>query len=213
MYDVDFLPDRIRQQRTRRRYLFRQGYLLAVCAVAMGALAYVRHGRLGKAQAELAALTERAGNLDRQVALIPTMERQMADLLIKKRIDEQLGSPADSTCVLAELCKVMPANIALISLELKTVEARVEPPGPAPRSGSRSAVVVPKKAGDRAEARVRRVRLQIAGLAPTDVDVANFIGQLAASCLFEDVNMGYTKTVPFQGRTAREFQATCYLGR
>ncbi len=60
---------------------------------------------------------------------------------------------------------------------------------------------------------VRRVRVVLAGLAPTDVDVANFIGQLSASPLFENVNMGYAKTVRFRGRSAREFQASCYLAK
>jgi hypothetical protein len=58
---------------------------------------------------------------------------------------------------------------------------------------------------------VKRVRLMLTGIAPGDVDVANFIGQLSASPLVEDVNMGYAKTVEFRGRLAREFQASCYI--
>jgi len=61
--------------------------------------------------------------------------------------------------------------------------------------------------------RTKRMRLVLTGLAPTDVDVANFIGQLSASPLFEDVNMGYAKTVSVEGLTAREFQASCYVVR
>ena len=53
----------------------------------------------------------------------------------------------------------------------------------------------------------------LTGMAPTDVDVANFIGQLSASCLFKNVNMGYAKTVTFQRRSAKEFQASCYLAK
>ena len=50
-------------------------------------------------------------------------------------------------------------------------------------------------------------------MAPTDVDVANFIGQLAGSRVFEDVNMGYARNVPFRTRTARKFQVSCYVIR
>ena len=63
------------------------------------------------------------------------------------------------------------------------------------------------------DASVRRIRLTVTGLSPTDVDVANFIGQLSASPLFEDVNIGYTKTINHQDRSARQFQASCYLIR
>ncbi len=58
---------------------------------------------------------------------------------------------------------------------------------------------------------LKRVRLLITGVAPGDVDVANFIGQLSASPLLEDVNMGYTKTVEYRGHLAREFEASCYI--
>ncbi len=210
MREVDFLPESIRRQRLRRRRLARQGYLLAACAVAMGALTYVRQGRLARAQGQLTALTERARNLQHQVAMIPEVERQMADLLIKKRIDEELGSRADCTGVLAELCRVAPLNVSLVSLELKTVELRVKEVKPSGRT-SRSAVAAAGKSSDGAAPPVRRVRLMLGGLAPTDVDVANFIGQLSASCLFDDVTMGYVKTVTFRERPARQFQARCYL--
>ena len=210
MYQVDFLPRRIHQQRVRRRRLVRQGWLLAVCVLAMGLLTHVRRGRIANAQSQLAVLAERADNLQRQISMIPAVEGQMADLLIKKRIDGELGSRADCTGVLAELCRVVPPNMALIALELKTVELRAAPVKTTHRpsaSGARSKLR-PQPGGT-----VRRVRLMLTGLAPTDVDVANFIGQLSASCLFEDVNMGYAKTEGFRGRSAREFKANCYLAR
>jgi len=50
-------------------------------------------------------------------------------------------------------------------------------------------------------------------MAPTDVDVANFIGQLAGSRLFEGVNMGYARNVTFRSRSARQFQVSCYVIR
>lgn len=210
MREVDFLPERIRRQRRRWRRLLRQGYLLAACVATMGALTYVRQGHLVRAEGQLVALSERAQNIQRQIAMIPDVERQMADLLIKKRIDAELGSRADCTGVLAELCRLAPPNITLVSLELKTVNLRVSP---SKRSSFRSAVVAGARSPDRATQTVRRVRLMLTGLAPTDVDVANLIGQLSASCLFEDVNMGYAKTVTFQRRSAKEFQASCYLAK
>jgi len=213
MTEVDFLPERIRQQRARRRRLIRQGHLLALCILAMGALTYIRHGRIAEARAELAALDERQDNIERQVAMIGTLERQMADLLIKKRIESELGSRTDCTAVLAELCRIMPANVALRSLHLKTVQVHLKadaPPIPQPLAGHRAA---PAPMSSQVKKTDRRVRLVITGMAPTDVDVANFIGQLSASCLFEDVNMGYAKNITFRDRVAREFQASCNLAR
>jgi Tfp pilus assembly protein PilN len=212
MREVEFLPEQIRQQRARHRRLLRQGYLLAACVAGMGLLTYVRHGRMAEAGAEVAMLTRRADNLQHQLAMIPALERKLAGLLIKKRIDEKLGSRTDCTAVLAELCRLVPVNMALASMDLKTIEVRVKAAKPPQPSLSRTAVPA-AKASEETEEVVRRVRLVLTGLAPTDVDVANFIGQLAACCLFEDVNMGYAKTVDFRGRSAREFQVSCYLAK
>lgn len=217
---VEFLPDRVQQHRHRRRRLLHQGYLLAVCVAVMGILTYVRGGRIAEARGNLATIEKSRSNLQRQVAMITPLERQMADLLIKKQIDEELGSRTDCTAVLAELCRITPENVAMASLDLQTVELSAEASAHSGRSaplsvralrGARPTVV--RKPAVAAATGVRRVRLVVTGLAPTDVDVANFIGQLSSSRLFEDVNMGYTKTVVFRGRSAREFQASCHLAK
>lgn len=210
MRELDFLPERVRQQRARRGRLLRQGYLLAGCVVAMAGLTYVRQGRIASARGELAALDARGEALQQQVGMIPALERQMSELLIRKRIDEELGGRTDCTAVLAELARVMPRSVVLVSMELRTVEMDLEGARPGPRPGQEATLATGKKAPAPVKA-VRRASLVLTGLAATDVDVANFIGQLSASCLFEDVHMGYAKTVTFRGRAAREFQASCYL--
>ncbi len=223
--EAEFLPERIRQRRLRRRRLVRQGYLLASCIAIMGVLTYVRHERIVQEKINLAAMERLGGSLHRQVTMIEPLESQMADLLIKKRIDEELGSRTDCTAVLAELCRVTPLNVSMISLEMKTVELKVEGYGKSgllssgphrinrgvrPVAAARGMNPYKPVSGDSAGG-VRRVRVVVTGLAPSDVDVANFIGQLSASPLFENVNMGYSRTVVFCERSARQFQASCYL--
>ena len=213
MTPLEFLPERIRTQRQRRARLVRRGYLLALCVLAMVGLSYARHGRLNQARGQLVQFTDRAEDMQRQVAKIQPLEQQMADLLIKKRIDEELGSRTDCTAVLSELCRLLPPNMSLISVELRTVEIPLDRKSGAPAVNTGTS---PRLAGapvKSPEMMLRRVRLMITGLAPTDVDVANFIGQMSACPLFEDVNMGYAKGVTFRNRSAREFQASCYLMR
>ncbi len=207
MREVEFLPERIRAGRLRRKQLMRQGYLLGICILAMAALAGIRQGRISHARAELAVLDGRAVNVQGQLAMIQPLEQQMAELMIKKRIDEELGSRTDCTAVLAELCHIMPAGMSLVSMDLKTVDVRADSAAGGRTTGKDA------PSGAASGDNVRRIRLLITGLAPTDVDVANFIGQMSASPLFEDVNMGYVKTVMFRQKPAREFQASCHLAR
>jgi len=204
METPDFLPERIRSQRARRRRLVRQGYLLAACAAGLTLLGFFRQSRIAEAQGELVLLQGRVEGMKSRLQIRTDLEKQLADLMVKRRIDETLGSRVTTLDVLAELDRVLPESMALTDLTVEGVEVRVpvEPAG-VPAAGRAS-----PKLKDRT---VKRVRLLIAGLAPTDVDVASFIGQLSASPLFEDVNMGYVKTLSFRGRAARQFQASCYV--
>ncbi len=210
MREVEFLPERIRHQRFRRRRLVRQGYLLAVCVLLMGVLSYFNNVRVTQAQAELGTLEEHSSYLSGQIEKIPPLERELAELLIKKRIESELGSRTDCTAVLAELCRIMPENMAMVSLDLKSMDVRVKIPA---GSGANQSARASAGGAARTTRTVRRARLVITGVAPTDIDVANFIGQLSSSCVFENVKMGYAKTAILGDRTAREFQASCYLAR
>ncbi len=211
MENVDFLPERIKDQRLRRRRLLRQGYLIAICVCALVFLGYIRQGRLEQAKAELALLDGRSMNIQRQLVTRAALEQQLQDLMVKKRIDERLGSRINVLDVMGELQRIIPESMALRELDIETMEVRLKVDRAGRTYSSRRA-----SAGSgriKATRVVNRIRMVITGIAPTDVDVANFIGQLSASPLFEDVNMGYAKNMVFRGRSAREFQASCYVTR
>lgn len=212
MENIDFLPERIRLQRARRARLLRQVHLLAVCAAALVLLGYVRQGRISKVRGEVAMLTERAANTRQQLTERNHLEKQLAEMMIMKRIDDDLGSRADALDVLAALHRILPESMALTDLNLETMEVQVPVEGADTRNHSSRAVAAGSTRGSKTRT-VKRVRLQINGIAPTDVDVANFIGQLSASPLFEDVNMGYARNTTIRERTAREFQVSCYVVR
>jgi len=207
MNSIDFLPERIRRQRASRARHIRQGYLLALLAAGLAGLGLVRAHGIRQARAELGLLRGRAANAQSQLAMRRSLEAELKDLLIKKRIDERLGSRANVLAVLSELQEVLPPSMSLTGLDVETVSVRVKPA--AQPAGQRGAIAgVHQTARDES-----RVRVTLTGLAPTDVDVANFIGQLSASPLFEDVSMSYARNVEFRGRSAREFKAGCLVIR
>jgi len=209
MENIDFLPERIKAYRARRASFLRQVGLLSLCLAALAGLAYARQQRIDSAKAELTALKEQGLNLQRQLSFRSDLERQQADLMIKRRISDQLGSRVNALEVLAEIERLLPDSIVLTSMNLEAVELRI--PLKAAEEKANSAA---RSADNRPKEKIeKRVRLIFTGLAPTDVDLANFIAQLSAGRLFEDINMGYAKNVDFRGRSAREFQASCYVVR
>lgn len=210
MNSIDFLPDRIKAQRARRRRLTRQGYLLAFAVGATALWACLGQRRVSRAQAELTQLRAQSANLTSQLTLKGQLERQLGALLIMERISKTLGSRVNVLDVTNELERLLPARMFLSQLTLETVNQEVSSAGESHRNPSARPAGAPRRTNDKT---VKRVRLRITGLAPTDVAVANFIGQLSASPLFEDVNMGYTKDTVFHKRRAREFQASFHVVR
>jgi len=219
--DIDFLPEAIKQQRIRRKQLIRQGCLLGICIASMALLTLARQDRIAHIRENLVELQQCRTNLQRQVAMISPLEKQLSELLIKRRIDNELGSRTDCTAVLAELCRLTPPSIVMRTLELRTVEITI---GTEANSNAMSyqtgfrhtgpvvlAGTYPNTKNTRGT--TRRTYITLTGFAPNDINVANFIGQLASSPFFENVSMGYAKTVIFREKPVREFKIGCYLAR
>ena len=203
---IDFLPERMKARRARNRRILRQVNLLVLAAATFAAWLYFSDRRVARAAAEMNLLKDRSANVQNLLLQRDLLEKQQGTLLIKERIGSRLGSRAGVLDVLCELQRLLPPGVSLTTLNLDGVQVTSTaelvrdhsplPPGAAPR-----------------ESVVTRLQLVLTGIAPSDVDVATFIGQIAASPLFEDVNMGYIRNQVVQGRRAREFQVSCHVVR
>ncbi|MHC4294016.1 MAG: PilN domain-containing protein [Planctomycetota bacterium] len=208
MDKVDFLPERIKAQRVRRRRIWREGFLLIACICALIALGYVRQEHISRAQAELNILNDQAGNIKQQLTLHDALQHQQIELTVMQRIEEDTGSRLKVLDVLGELQFVTPQSVSLTNILLETKELKV----PARINGEKHPTDTSSDT-KKTEKNVKRVHLAVTGLSPGDAEVENFIGQLSASPLFENVNMDYTRKLEFRGKEAREFQVSCYLVR
>ena len=52
----------------------------------------------------------------------------------------------------------------------------------------------------------KMMKIKLMGLSPSDVDVANLVGALTASPIFQNVKMRYAKGTKISNATAREFR-------
>ena len=174
--NIDFLPHSVKLQRIRRKRLMRQGCLLGICVVAMALLTLARQDQITQIRKNLVELQQCRTNLQRQVAMIEPLEKQLSELLIKKRIDNELGSRTSCTAVLAELCRVTPASILLRTLEIRTVEIPIgtkpNPTGFSSGTGfhpSGSAIPAGTSPNNKSRrATTRRTYITFTGLAPSD---------------------------------------------
>ena len=212
MQNVNFLPERIKAQRHRRRQIVKQTYMLTVCLAGLALLGYMRDGRVRGVQAELAQLGEREADISLQLQRRTDLERVKADLYVIQQIDEQLGSRLSIYMLLSEMQRLLRQPMVLTQLSIETIQV-ANTDEDAGRVNRTHRPHVATRAPGKSGSTVTRLRLTLTGLAREDVDVANFIGQLSACPLFKDVNMGYSKDIKIGDRTARQFQASCYVVR
>ena len=206
---IDFLPERVRVQRSRRRRIVGQAYFLVACLIGMVLLGYGQHCRVAEASAELTTLDTQVEDIRQRLSLRGELANREAELQIFARIEADLGSRVEVLDVLSELERVMPTSIVLRDLKLETKEFSVAIEPLANHEPHRKGGRLPRPK----ERKVKRIRLLLTGLSPTDVDVANCVGQLSASPLFEEVNMAYARQGKCRGRNAREFQVSCFVAR
>ncbi len=212
MQSLDFLPERIKAQRTRLKILVRQGYLIGTCVVVLLLLGYTRHRQIVAAEGQVDLLTQRKANSQRQIQMMKILQEKRSELLIKKRIDGQLGSRIGIVEILSELEKVLPEAIALNELKIETATQLPKVRTSSGRNSSRRPREV-SAGGGKDTSPLTRLRVDLIGLAPSNVEVAAFLGQLTASDMFEDVRLGYSKNADLQKRTGREFSVSCYVMR
>ncbi|MCE5327286.1 MAG: PilN domain-containing protein [Planctomycetaceae bacterium] len=221
MIDVDFLPEYVAQRRVRRNRLICQANLLAIAVAGFVVLGFQFEHLIQKASAEQALQRDRVANVRQQLVLRTALERQEGELQIKQRINQLLGSRVNASEIMAELDRILPQSVTLTSLSLEPAEINM------PMTAARGDAPQPVQ-GKPPEKTVKRLRVTLTGVASTDVALANFIGQLSACQTFEDVSMGYARTVllvklldglekdkapRMEKRAARAFQVSCYIVR
>lgn len=204
MRDIDFLPGWYPVLRRRRALVVTQAWATAVlmatiCLFGVAAhhrvMAFEDNGRV--IQRELVQTRSELKMLDEQLRLKKQLEQQGI-------VQSRVGLQVDVTRLLGELEHLMGPDMALLELAAETQET-VQ----APKVNNNRSTVVNKSAKPETPAIVqRKLKLKLVGIAPSDVDVANFLAGLTNKPYFDQVAMTYAKDRVQEGRMTREFQLT-----
>ncbi len=194
MREIEFLPAWYPQVRRGRRVVRLMVWMTLVLLGACGSWTVV-------AQRDIRADQSRLDRLDAQLARSRGEVKELEELMtLSKKLGEQaqvlskVGSHAEAARLLATLDEVMPKSTALLELSLITEELQ-----PVTMAGVRAAQEKDRTVD-------RRLNVKVTGLAPTDVEVAEFLTKLTGKPFFEDVRMTGSKPRIEQGHAMREFE-------
>jgi hypothetical protein len=128
--------------------------------------------------------------------------RKLDDLLVLQKqwqrqyqMLQTLGPHVETARLFSRLQTLMPPEMALL-------EASIDIPRTGPERANRRVA----RTGDQAPQ--RRMNVRLLGVAPTDVDVANFLARLSDVPYVQEVAMAYARDRGESGHMMRQFEVT-----
>lgn len=198
MHEIEFLPEWYPRIRRRKRVVVLQTWMTFVVALGLGAWIVMAQRNIRHAQAAM-------NSLDSQMAQTQTEQRQLEEqlaikkeLLLKEQIVAQLGFPVEMSRLLRSLDTIMPPEMSLVDASFETSEQLV--------AGSTAAAL--RATADKEQSIDRRLKVKLAGVAPSDVDLANFLAGLTSYSFFQKVSLVKASDKTDSGHLMREFEVT-----
>lgn len=150
-------------------------------------------------------------------------EKTRREMLEKAQLAASLVDPVPRSILLAELVRRMPEKVSLLEFELrsepvKVVRAKPVAEAPAATPKSRAAATRGKaKPAEKAEPPKPdplryAIALTITGLAPTDLDVSEYLQNLNQLDLLESVRLEVSEEKQVGGLATRQFRIAIRLG-
>jgi hypothetical protein len=198
MREIEFLPAWYPNLRRRKRIARLQSAVVVLLLCGFCAWAGLAHHNVMGAETSLQILQEQ---LD-QTHIEQTILSQQLDLRQQLQDREQLigslGYPVQMTRLMQKVDQVMPKEMSLLQVDCNVEET--------PRVVTSVAGVKP---GDNKEPQLdRRLKVRLLAIAPSEVDLANFLAGLTSVPFFDQVAPSYARSRNDSGHIVREFEVT-----
>lgn len=200
-----FLPDDYVEQRVQRRT---NVVLLTLFAVVMAGIvgAFVVSGKRGENVEQMYAdVNARFIEAARRLEQLDELQQRKQQMIRKAQVTSVLVERVPRTAILAELINNMPATLSLLEMRLDTHIVKNAPPRTAIEAAKRA-----RRSGDalpdEPQVQPTEVSIDLTGIAPTDVQVAQFMTALSHNEMFTDVNLTVSEEQQVDNRPMRRFR-------
>jgi Tfp pilus assembly protein PilN len=194
MREVEFLPDWYPKVRQRRRMVALQAWITLILVAGLGLWMILVQQNVHAREKTLKGLTTDLEQTETQLHRLEDLLALQRQLGQQDQIFIKIGRPMEATRVMSALAEMMPRDMALLQLSLDSEEA--------PKVTGKLAA---KAAADKKNME-SSLKFRMQGVAPTDVDLAEFIAKLTGKPFFKQVELMYSHERQDSGRVMREFE-------
>ena len=198
MREIEFLPAWYPQCRRQSRVLYLQGWVAALLVVGLGGWMTLATRNVTAARTTLAVVSKELAQSELELTQLRQQLELKAQLEMQRQIVVRLGLPLEASRLIRTLDAAMPKEMSVQELSFDTEELG-RPAQPADKNTSAQSKDQPVD---------RRLRVKMRAVAPSDVDLANFLAGLTNTPFFEQVAMTYSRDKSEGGHLMREFEVT-----
>lgn len=216
MADMSFLPEDYLEKRTQRRTnLISLTLFVVVMAGVIGAF-FVTDRETVKIQELQNKIDSQYQEAALRLEQLDELQDQKKQMIHKAKVTALLLERVPRSFILAELINTMPTTLSLLELDLETKAIKNKGPR-ATTAMQRARQKQAAKAGGNTDVNMAvqptEVSMVMTGVAPTDVQVAQYMTSLGRSEMFLDVNLVFSEEIKINERLMRKFRIEMTLNQ
>ena len=212
MATINFVPNDYVQQKQSTRANSLYLILLAAVLGGIGVTFSILKMRQHSVESELNVLNSQMNQAQEQIAKLEELKAKSHTRMKVMMMTAALLEPVPRSILLASLTNNLPAGVSLIDFKMEEGDVKSVAAAPKKKTGSqyekkgKAAAVAEPSAVPEPE-----VKLELEGLAPSDIEVANYIANLSTSILLQNVQLIESREKVIDKVKYREFRLKAKL--
>jgi Tfp pilus assembly protein PilN len=195
MRELEFLPDWYPRLRRRKRFVLLQAWMTVVLVIGLGFCTVLLCRNVRGSEVSLNGLHRQLNQTDAELQKLNDLLTLQKQWQQQAQVLSQLGPHVPAARLFDSLAELMPPQMALLELSTSYEEQEKQLPSLVAAKGDESSVD-------------RHLRVRLHGVAPTDVDLGNFLAKLTSVPYFGNIAMSYARDRTDGGHLMREFEVT-----
>jgi len=211
MVKIDFVPNDYIQQRQSSRANFMYLVLFMVLMAAIGVTFSILKLREQSVKSSLATVDAKMVKAQEQIAQLEELQRKGKAMMKTMAMAAELLEPVPKSVVLACLTNNMPSGVSLLELKVTSEQAKAFVSKSSASQYQATTAAAGTEPGSVSKERLLETHIEIKGIAPSDIEVANYIARLGGSILLTNVALVESKEHKMDKTEFREFKLTAML--
>jgi Tfp pilus assembly protein PilN len=203
--DLSFLPDDYLKRKAQRRSNVVCASLFVVVMAAIGTAFHFAEASMAGLEQQHSTVVRQYAEAAKRIEQVKLLQERQRTMAAQADLSQSLLEKAPRSYLLAEITNAMPAGVSLLDLQLESKKLAAHP-APQTQFQKHNKSLDAKASPPPPQPQAYEVHLKLVGVAGTDVQVAQFMGQLQQCRLLQDVNLAYSQEFKQDNEMLRRFQ-------